>query len=329
MSDPTKPVTMEQIAALAGVSTITVSRALRDSPSVTPATRERIKTLAEAAGYRFNHHARNLRLRRSHMVAVMLEMQPDTDRPMTDAYPLQLLGGITQELTSRGYSVLLSALQSPGGGMAASADGVILLGQGAHGSAVKSAAAMGLPLVVWGAEHGRGDAVVVGGDNAHGGAVAADRLLALGRRELLFLGDVSHAEIRDRQQGFAKTLKKAGLKAHTLTPAAFTFGAGFTAVQAHLAKGGKVPDGLFAASDLLAMGAVRAFTDAGLAVPGQVSVIGYDDSPAAQSFAPPLTSVRQDWHHGGVLLARKVLDLIAGQAAASEIMPTELVVRGT
>ena len=78
-----KAVTMEQIAALAGVSTITVSRALRDSPSVTPATRERIKTLAEAAGYRFNHHARNLRLRRSHMVAVMLEMQPDTDRPMT------------------------------------------------------------------------------------------------------------------------------------------------------------------------------------------------------------------------------------------------------
>jgi DNA-binding LacI/PurR family transcriptional regulator len=194
---------------------------------------------------------------------------------------------------------------------------------------------MGLPMVVWGAEHGRGDAVVVGGDNAHGGACAAERLIALGRRELLFLGDVRHAEIRDRQQGFAKALKKAGLKPQTLTPAAFTFGAGFTAVQAHLAnlarltKGGRAPDGLFAASDLLAMGAVRAFTDAGLAVPDQVSVIGYDDSPAAQSFAPPLTSVRQDWHHGGVLLARKVLDLIAGQDAASEIMPTELVVRST
>lgn len=100
-------------------------------------------------------------------------------------------------------------------------------------------------------------------------------------------------------------------------------------MQAHLARGGRAPDGLFAASDLLAMGAVRAFTDAGLAVPEAVSVIGYDDSPAAQSFAPPLTSVRQDWHHGGVLLARKVLDLIAGQAAASEIMPTELVVRAT
>jgi hypothetical protein len=66
MTTESKPVTMEQIAALAGVSTITVSRALRDSPSVTPATRERVKTLAEAAGYRFNHHARNLRLRRQH-----------------------------------------------------------------------------------------------------------------------------------------------------------------------------------------------------------------------------------------------------------------------
>lgn len=328
MSD-SNSVTMEQIAALAGVSTITVSRALRDSASVAPATRERIKQLAEQAGYRFNHHARNLRLRRSHMVAVVLEMQPDTDRPMTDAYPLQLLGGITQELTSRGYSVLLSALQGVEQTVASSADGIILLGQGAHGSAVRTVAAMGQPLVVWGAEHGRGEQVVVGGDNAHGGACAAQRLIALDRHELLFLGDVSHAEVRDRQQGFAKALKKAGRKAHTLTPSAFTFGAGFTAVQAHLARGGAVPDGLFAASDLLAMGAVRAFNDAGLSVPEAVSVIGYDDSPGAQSFAPPLTSVRQDWHHGGVLLARKVLDLIAGQPSGSEIMPTELVVRAT
>lgn len=322
-------VTMAQIAELAGVSAITVSRALRDSPSVTPETRERIKAIAEQAGYRFNHSARNLRLRRSHMVAVMLEMQPDADRPMTDAYPLQLLGGVTQELTSRGYSVLLVSLTGAAHSPAASADGVILLGQGANGEAMRTAADLGLPLVVWGAEHGQADQVVVGSDNQHGGACAAERLLALGRKQLFFLGDTRHAEIEDRQRGFAKTLKKAGLKAQHLTPAAFTFGAGFTALQSHLAKGGIVPDGLFAASDLLAMGAVRALTDAGLRVPDDVSVIGYDDSPAAQSFAPPLSSVRQNWQHGGVLLARKVLDLIAGQDAASEIMPTELVVRGT
>ena len=74
---------MEDLAALAGVSKITISRALRDSALVTPETRAKIKALAEQVGYRLNHHARNLRLQRSHTVAVVLEMQPDPDRPMT------------------------------------------------------------------------------------------------------------------------------------------------------------------------------------------------------------------------------------------------------
>jgi len=322
--------TMEDLAALAGVSKITVSRALRDSPMVTPETRARIKALAEQVGYRFNHSARNLRLRRSHTIAVVLEMQPDADRPMSEPYPLQLLGGITQELTTRGYSVLLTAMQSiNNGNLAMPADGVILLGQGAHGAAVPAVASCGLPYVVWGAEKGQSQGVVVGSDNFHGGACAAERFLALGRRELVFLGDTRHAEINERFLGFQKRLKRAGLKVHTLVPAAFTFGAGFTAVQAYLARSATPPDALFAASDLLAMGAVRAVTDAGLLVPDAVSVVGYDDSPAAQTFAPPLTSVHQDWRHGGVLLARKVLDLVAGLPAHSEIMPTELVVRGT
>lgn len=321
--------TMEDLATLAGVSKITVSRALRDSPMVTPETRERIKALAEQVGYRFNHSARNLRLRRSHTVAVVLEMQPDADRPMSDPYPLQLLGGITQELTTRGYSVLLTAMQSMSNGLAMPADGVILLGQGAHGAAVRAVASCGLPLVVWGADLGPAQGVVVGSDNQHGGMCAAERFLHLGRRELLFLGDTRHAEVQERFLGFQKRLKRASIKVHTLVPAAFTFGAGFTAVQAYLARAQTPPDGLFAASDLLAMGAVRAFTDVGMQVPEAVSVIGYDDSPAAQTFAPPLSSVHQDWRHGGVLLARKVLDLIAGLPAHSEIMPTELIVRSS
>jgi DNA-binding LacI/PurR family transcriptional regulator len=321
--------TMQDVADLAGVSKITVSRALRNSDLVAEPTREWIKSLAEQAGYRFNHTARNLRLRRTHTIAVMLEMQPDADRPVSDPYPLQLLGGIVQELTTRGYDVLLSAMQAGGQSAPVAADGVILLGQGAHGAAVKAVAGYGLPLVVWGAEHGRRRSVVVGSDNQHGGVSAAERFMALGRRQLLFVGDTRHAEVQERLLGFRKRLERAQLKVHTLTPAAFTFGAGFTAVQAHLARSSAPPDGLFAASDLLAMGALRALGDAGLRVPDDVSVIGYDDSPAGQTFAPPLTSVRQDWRHGGVLLARKVLDLIAGQQVSSEIMPTELIIRAT
>ncbi|MDE2369123.1 MAG: substrate-binding domain-containing protein [Burkholderiales bacterium] len=321
---------MEDLAALAGVSKITVSRALRDSALVTPETRAKIKALAEQVGYRLNHHARNLRLQRSHTVAVVLEMQPDPDRPMSEPYPLQLLGGITQELTSRRYNVLLTAMQSVSDGFGMPADGIILLGQGAHDAAVHAVARCGLPFVVWGEEHrGSDQAVVVGSDNHHGGTCVAERFLELGRSELLFLGDVSHAEVHERRAGFVKRLHKAGIKVHTLLPGAFTFGAGFAAVQAHLRRCRTPPDGLFAASDLLAMGAVRAFSDAGLAVPDAVSVVGYDDSPSAQTFAPPLSSVHQDWRQGGVLLARKVLDLIEGRPAHSETMPTALVVRAT
>jgi DNA-binding LacI/PurR family transcriptional regulator len=83
-------------AQLAGVSKITVSRALRDSPLVTPETREKVRALAEQHGYRLNVSARNLRMGRSYSVAVVVEMTPVRGRPMSDPYPLELLGGITQ-----------------------------------------------------------------------------------------------------------------------------------------------------------------------------------------------------------------------------------------
>jgi len=102
---------MEDLAAIAGVSAITVSRALRNSPLVTEKTRAKVRAIAEEQGYRLNISARNLRLRRSYSVAVVVEMTPAKNRPMSDPYPLDLLGGITQELTTAGYSVLLTSKQ--------------------------------------------------------------------------------------------------------------------------------------------------------------------------------------------------------------------------
>ena len=102
---PDSGLTMEDLAQLAGVSKITVSRALRNSPLVTEATRDKVRRVAEEQGYRFNVSARNLRMGRSYSVAVVVEMTPAKGRPMSDPYPLELLGGITQELTTAGYSV--------------------------------------------------------------------------------------------------------------------------------------------------------------------------------------------------------------------------------
>ncbi|MES2072305.1 MAG: LacI family DNA-binding transcriptional regulator [Pseudomonadota bacterium] len=325
--DAESGVTMEDLATLAGVSTITVSRALRDSPLVTVETREKVRKIAEQQGYRLNISARNLRLRRSYSVAVVVEMTPAKDRPMSDPYPLELLGSITQELTTAGYSVVLTSKQLIDTPPVQAADGLILLGQGSHGEAVRHLQRSGLPLVVWGAPDTDPSCIVVGSDNRKGGASVAEHFLSQSRKKLVFLGDTDHAEVQERYAGFIEALGASGKSVPVLRPKAFTFEAGFESVTKLLQKKGTRLDGIFAANDLLAMGAIRAVMESGLSVPGDVSVSGYDDTPGAASFVPPITSVHQYLRDGGVLLAKKILALIHGEQVASEILPTMLVVR--
>lgn len=319
---------MADLAKLAGVSAITVSRALAGSPLVNPATTARIKALAKQHGYAFNVSARNLRLRSSRTVAVVVEMRPSHDRRMSDPYPLDLLGGISQELASVGYCVVLSTQQSMDLPTVRAADAVILLGQGAHEDAVATIAQWNLPMVVWGATGEHDTQVTVGSDNRRGGALAAKRFLALGRHRIAFLGDVAHAEVAARLRGFTETLAANELEPLTATPDAFTVAAGARATHALLQRQPQI-DALFAASDLLAIGAVRALVEHGRRVPDDVSVIGYDDTPLGATYVPALTSVHQNLHEAGVLLARKALALIEGAGATSEMLPTELVVRTT
>jgi DNA-binding LacI/PurR family transcriptional regulator len=319
---------MEDLAKLAGVSKITVSRALRGSPLVTEETREKVRQIAEAQGYRLNVSARNLRMGRSYSVAVVVEMTPEKGRPMSDPYPLELLGGITQELTTAGYSVVLTSRQLLDTAPVQGADGLILLGQGSHGEAVTALKKRSQPLVVWGAPEAGSDTVVVGSDNRKGGASVAQRFIELGRKKVIFLGDVDHAEVQERCAGFIDALGGQGT-VHIMRPKAFTFEAGFDGIDSLLKKKGLSFDGVFAASDLLAMGAIRALAERDVRVPEQVSVIGYDDTPGAVSFVPPLSSVHQYLRDGGVLLAKKMLELLEGRPVASETLPTALIVRAT
>lgn len=326
-SKPAERPTMADLARLAGVSKITISRALADSPLVNPATRERIQQLARERGYTLNLAARSLRLRRSHTIAAIVEMTPSRERPMSGPYPLELLGGLTQELTSAGYSVLLSTRHGHITPANQAADGVILLGQGAHDDAVRAVQQWRLPTVVWGAPIGAGP-IVVGSDNRQAGSLVAEHFVAAKRRFACFLGDLDHAENAERYAGFSAALAAAGVPVHVLQGAGFTATGGSDLVRSALAEG-LACDALFAASDLLAIGAIQALRDAGREVPRDVSVVGFDDSPLGAGFDPPLTSVHQDLFGAGSLLARKVLDLIEGKPVQSEMLPTRLVVRGS
>ncbi len=256
-------------------------------------------------------------------------MTPANDRPMSDPYPLELLGGITQELTTAGYSVVLTSMQLIDTPPVQGADGMILLGQGSHGEAVRHLQRSGLPLVIWGAPDANQSGIVVGSDNRKGGASVAERFIQQGRRKMLFIGDIDHAEIQERCTGFMEALGEQQHAVSILRPKAFTFEAGFDCMSAYLEKKDQSFDAVFAASDLLAMGAIRAITEKNLNVPSQVSVIGYDDTPGAASFIPALTSVHQYLRDGGILLAKKILGLINEEAVESEVLQTNLVVRQT
>lgn len=324
LHDGARP-TMADIARELGVAKITVSRALSSHSTVKESTRALIRETAERMGYRLNISARNLRQQRTRTIAVVIEMAPSHDRLMSEPYPLSLLGGIMQELTAAGQNMVLTTIdlfaEHP-----PSTDGVILLGQGVHDDAAAAIEATGLPYVVWGAAHGPPERIVVGSDNREGGRLAADYLLGRDRRHLIFLGETQHGEVEDRLNGFEATLRDSPASVVDRVACAFTATAGRDAVTRLIERGRRF-DGIFAASDAIAMGAIEALAANGLSVPGDVSVVGFDDSPGAAMTSPRLTSIRQDWAVGGALLAQKVLDLVAGEPVESRAMPVALIVR--
>ncbi len=318
---------MEDVAELAGVSTITVSRALRGHPSVRPETRERVVEVARRAGYRMNLPARNLRLARSRTITVVVGARSAELDTVSDAFPLDLLRAISQELTASGYSLLLATSDDLEAAAVQAAEGGVLLGQGADDSALHRAAELPIPWVVWGVPR-RGDAhPTVDTDNRRGGALAAERFAALGRRRAVFLGDLHHAQVAARYEGFGAAARALGLHVRA-EGSDFTFAGGHRAVEAMAARG-ETCDAVFATSDLIAMGALSALQRRGVRVPEEVSVIGYDDSPLAASLVPALTSVHQNWREGGRRLACNIINLIEGRPALSEVLPASLTVRDT
>lgn len=315
-------VTMEDIAKLAGVAKITVSRALQDSPLVRAEVRERVKAVARDNGYRLNTTARNLRLQRTHSITAVIEMAAG-DRPVSEPIVLMQIGGLLQELAQARYQLVLttrSMIETDG---PADADGLILLGQGANDEATRRMQEFGLPFVVWGVPRSDiPDAIFVCSDNVEGGKRVARHLLEQGRRRIVYLGDTSHSEIHERVRGMTAALgRKAKLIQRTC---AFSQAAG-RAATLELLESGVDFDAIATASDAMALGAIAALTEVGKRAPEDVAVVGYDDVAGEAG----LTSVRQEWALSGRVLARKILGAVAGKPAGGELLPVELIVRAS
>ncbi len=326
------------IAYLAGVSQPTVSRALRGSPKVSAETRRRIETIAQQLNYKVDKNASNLRSQHSNTLALLLFEDPTPDDSLINPFFLAMLGSITRACARRGYDLLVSFQQLSGNWHvdfedSRKADGIILLGYGDYEdyrSRLDQLVRQGTHFVRWGAVLEGQPGLSIGCDNFRGGYQAAQHLINLGRRKIAFLGTASshYPEFLERYRGCMAALETVGVTASSaLQVDAITLEAAGHAAACELLARGAAFDAIVAASDLIAIGAQRALQEHQINVPGDVSVVGFDDIPAASLASPPLTTVMQDTRVAGEMLVDNLLRLVHKEPIRETVLPTRLIVR--
>jgi len=328
------------IAHYAGVSQSTVSRALRNSPLVNEETRRRVYEVAKQLNYKVDKNASNLRAQQSSTLALLLFEDPTADESQINPFFLAMLGSITRACASEGYDLLIS-FQSTSADWQADyedshrADGIILLGYGDYvdyQAKFRSLLEQNTKFVCWGASVDNRPDLTVSCDNYGGGKLAADHLLKVNRKDCAFIGDASEhsPEFFARYQGFKDELTRHGvtLSERKMANAISTEESGYHATRSLIANN-IVFNSLFAASDLIAIGAIRALKEAGIKVPEDVHVVGFDNIAVASFTNPPLTTVQQDTTLAGQMLVFNLLKLIRGEKVENTLLPPKLIVRGS
>lgn len=337
-----RPPTLELVAAQAGVSRATVSRVVNGLDTVDPALAARVRAVIAQVGYSPNLAARSLMTKRTDLIALVAH-EPDT-RVFGDPFFAGIVRGVSQELSRAKLRMVLVMIQSPDDLdefnaylRAGHVDGVLLISE--HGSNPISSHAKeaGLPIVMGGRPFDANpDITFVDNDNVGGAEQAARHLASRGRRRIATItGPRDMSAGVDRLEGFRRGLGDR-FDETLVEEGDFTLQGGADAARRLL---GRCPDvdGIFAASDLMALGSLPVLREAGRSVPGDISVVGFDDIELAAHADPPLTTVRQHTQDQGRLMVRTILALLgrgvqaegdeSPDAAVSVVSPVELVVR--
>lgn len=334
MTDKVRIRNISDLAKLAGVSPGTVSRALTDTGLISQKTRDRIKALAREHDFRPNIMARNLRIQKTGAIGVVIPLGHETGQHISDPFFITMLGLLADALTERGYDLVLSRVIPTDGNWldrftdSGRVDGIIVIGQSNQFETLEAAARRYRPLVVWGG-YQKGQAhCSVGTDNVAGGELAAQHLIDQGCRNITFFGDPAALELAQRLDGCRAAMLRAGFSENlSILPAHLVDTPDDTAMRDFLADRKTRPQGIFAASDVIAMSALRSLAELGIDVPAEVKVVGFDGLAIGEHTVPRLTTVRQDLTTGAHNLVDLLLRRIGGEDTASVVMPPELVVR--
>jgi LacI family transcriptional regulator len=336
---PKRP-TLEDVARLAGFSITSASMALSDSPRVADTTKVRVRAAAADLGYVPHSAGRALRSQRVGAVAVVV---PHSTRHVF-AHPtlLDLLEGITSVANDNDVITILSTSESEEDEESAylrimrgrRADGVIIAAAASTDTHAVQLARAGYPIVVVGRAPVMSTLTTVGVDDFAGGQLATRHLIAghKAKRIAHVSGPLRHQSAADKRDGYVAALKEAGL---SLDPRLqyegdYSEESGFAAAAALIPLVNKF-DAVFLANDQMAIGAMQAFRDAGVEIPRDLAVVGYDNHPFTKYAEPSITTVSADMVGVGSLAAERLLSLIDSDVypTSNTILPTELVIRAS
>lgn len=319
---------LTDVAEVAGVSHMTVSRVINGTGPVRPETRARVLAAVEELGYRPNSAARALVTGRSGTLGVVaLE---------SNLYgPASTLHGIENAAREAGYAITISSVSRPGRSSISDAveslrrqavEGIVVIAPHVTAGRALAGAPSDVPVVAVGGGESA-PVPVISVDQYDGARRVTEHLLALGHRTVWHVaGPEDWLEAIDRERGWRETLERHGAEVPPVLRGDWSPASGYAAGRELAKKPGL--DAVFAANDQMALGLLRAFTEAGIAVPGDVHVAGFDDVPEAAYFTPPLTTVRQDF----IEVGRRTFGLLTarmggGDPHARHLVEPELIVR--
>ena len=336
---PSSRPTLESVAVAAGVSRGTASRALSGGVNVSPKARKAVLRAAEALGYRPNPAARSLARGRTGSVGLIVS--ESDDRLFGDPFFAAILHGIHHRLAVSGTQLVLTLAQSQEERERAlrfaagrHLDGVLLLSLRSGDPLPQALLEAGVPVVLAGrgTRQSAADGLWwVDADNRGGARLAVQHLLAAGRRRIATVaGPADMTPGRDRLEGWRDVLRSTpgGVPGDLVERGDFSLAAGLEGARRLLDRAPDL-DAVFAGSDLIALGVLRALREAGRRVPDDVALVGFDDIPAASRADPPLTTVAQPVEAIGRRMASMLLSRVAGEPEQQPwaVLPTDLVVR--
>ncbi|WP_430592389.1 LacI family DNA-binding transcriptional regulator [Humidisolicoccus flavus] len=319
---------IRDVAALAGVSYQTVSRVLNSSTQIRPATKARVLAAIDQTGFRPNQAARALVTSKSRTIGVLSTHQSAAYGPHTMTNAMEItadqygyrLSLVTTGPTSRSIANALDRLTHQ------AVEALIVVAPKARIFDEIERSELDIPIIALdSSRHGRGHNVAV--DQFEGARMATRHLIELGHRSIIHVaGPQDWIEAEERMQGYLYELGEHDIAVHPPILGELTADFGFHAGRELLRR--RDFSAVFAANDQIALGLLHAFRDAGVSVPNEISVVGFDDIPEAAHYFPPLTTVRQDFvdvGHRAMRFALKALE--SGVLPEQELLQPTLVVR--